>query len=115
MSFHYCWILCWYIVSLFVGTFVSSSYAETPAAGATRLREYSIAADLIWWEYAPLGYNGCSGKEWDADGGRYAIDGIGSKYLKAVFREYEPGFTVIILCIRCIDRPYDLLGLQYRC
>lgn len=117
MCFRYCWILRWYIVSLLVGPFASFSHAETPAVGATRLREYFIAAELIWWDYAPLGYNGCSGKKWDdapADGRRYAIDGIGSKYLKAVFREYEPGFTVRFSCNTCMDRPYEFLGLQTR-
>lgn len=98
MYFPNIWTLCCCILSLFVGTFVSSSHAETPAARAANVREYFIAADLIWWDYAPLGYNGCSGKEWDAEGRLYVVDGIGSKYLKAVFREYEPGFKVRLFC-----------------
>ncbi len=58
------------------------------------VRKYSISADKVWWDYAPLGLDGCSGQAWDEGAAVFTVAGIGSKYLKATFREYDYNFTV---------------------
>ncbi|MFZ0681978.1 MAG: multicopper oxidase domain-containing protein [Candidatus Cybelea sp.] len=55
------------------------------------LRTYYIAADEITWDYAPTGLNQVSGKPFDEMERPYAVhdaDHIGSRYRKAVYREY---------------------------
>lgn len=51
-------------------------------------RTYYLAADPIDWDYAPAGKNLCNGKPFDEDAQLYTSKGIGSKYKKAVYRQY---------------------------
>eukprot|EP00775_Hariotina_reticulata_P011260 gene11260-11409_t len=55
------------------------------------VRTYYIAAEPIMWDYAPLGYDGCSGAPWSEDQLTFVKttnETLGSQYKKAVFREY---------------------------
>ncbi|MCG8555606.1 MAG: multicopper oxidase domain-containing protein [Proteobacteria bacterium] len=68
------------------GCFVAS---DPVGSGVTRT--YYIAADEIEWDYAPLGMNVIRGKPFGADENVFAgqsDDRIGSRYKKAVYREY---------------------------
>jgi hypothetical protein len=52
-------------------------------------RTYYLAADPIDWDYAPAGKNLCNGKPFDEEAQLYTKKGIGSKYTKAVYRQYK--------------------------
>jgi hephaestin len=52
-------------------------------------RTYYLAADPITWDYAPAGKNLCNGKPFDEEAQLYTSKGIGSKYKKAVYRQYK--------------------------
>lgn len=52
-------------------------------------RTYYLAADPIDWDYAPAGKNLCNGQPFDEDQQLYTKKGIGSKYKKAVYRQYK--------------------------
>lgn len=52
-------------------------------------RTYYLAADPIDWDYAPAGKNLCNGKPFDDDAQLYTSKGLGSKYKKAVYRQYK--------------------------
>jgi hephaestin len=57
-------------------------------------RTYFIAADEVVWDYAPLGFNNITGQPFDDVANTYVQNGpdrIGSKYLKALYREYTDG------------------------
>lgn len=59
-------------------------------------RTYYLAADPITWDYAPAGKNLCNGKPFDEEAQLYTTKGIGSKYKKAVYRQYkDDSFKVI--------------------
>lgn len=51
-------------------------------------RTYYLAADPIDWDFAPAGKNLCTGKPFDEEAQLYTKKGIGSKYKKAVYRQY---------------------------
>ena len=70
--------------------------AESLALRSTaKVRTIHIAAVEIEWDYAPSGIDSCNGKPftsdqpWVATGPGY----IGHKYRKAVYREFDAGFT----------------------
>lgn len=55
------------------------------------IRNYYIAAELVDWDYAPLGMDGCSGRPFTEDQEVFVKttkETLGSKYTKAVFRPY---------------------------
>ena len=57
-------------------------------------RTYFIAADEVVWDYAPLGFNNITGEPFDDAANVFVQNGpdrIGSKYLKALYREYTDG------------------------
>lgn len=58
------------------------------------VREYWVAADEVIWDYAPsFPINKISGAEFTPDQRVFVEDFIGRKYLKALYREYNPGFS----------------------
>jgi FtsP/CotA-like multicopper oxidase with cupredoxin domain len=63
--------------------------AEKPGGG--HVRTYYVAADEIEWDYAPTGMDGMTGKPFEGYAKVHTERGphrIGTKYLKAVYREY---------------------------
>eukprot|EP00878_Enallax_costatus_P001155 GHUV01001296.1.p1 GENE.GHUV01001296.1~~GHUV01001296.1.p1 ORF type:complete len:885 (+),score=249.43 GHUV01001296.1:1539-4193(+) len=55
------------------------------------VRTYYIAAELVSWDYAPLGFDGCTGQPWNDISRTFTQttnETMGSKYQKALFREY---------------------------
>jgi hypothetical protein len=53
-------------------------------------RTYYLAAEPIDWDYAPAGKNLCTGKAFESeDELKYTKQGIGTKYKKAVYRQYK--------------------------
>jgi len=82
-------------------TMISSSYKETPVRTISQTSEcksnegetrtYYIAADEVEWNYSPLGLNQMKGQEFNEYENVFvknASDRIGSKYIKALYREY---------------------------
>eukprot|EP00879_Flechtneria_rotunda_P000261 GHRR01000344.1.p1 GENE.GHRR01000344.1~~GHRR01000344.1.p1 ORF type:complete len:1159 (+),score=375.53 GHRR01000344.1:116-3592(+) len=58
------------------------------------VRMYYIAAEIEDWNYAPLGFDGCSGNPWNTDQEVFVKttnETLGSVYRKAFFREYTDG------------------------
>ena len=51
-------------------------------------RTYYIAADPVDWDYAPAGRNLCKGIPFTEDEQLYITAGAGTKYKKALFRQY---------------------------
>jgi hypothetical protein len=65
----------------------------TKLSGTTRT--YYLAAEPIDWDYAPAGKDLCKNEPFSDKALLYTTQGIGTKYKKAVYREYEDGtFTV---------------------
>jgi len=63
--------------------------ATSEQLGVTRT--YFIAADEVVWDYAPLGFNNITGQPFDDAANVFVQNGpdrIGSKYIKALYREY---------------------------
>uniref|UniRef100_A0A383V6F7 Plastocyanin-like domain-containing protein n=1 Tax=Tetradesmus obliquus TaxID=3088 RepID=A0A383V6F7_TETOB len=61
------------------------------APPAATVRTYYIAAEPTMWDYAPLGYDGCSGQPWNEQQKIFTQTTnatLGSMYKKGVFREY---------------------------
>ena len=59
-----------------------------------QVRTYFIAADEVEWDYAPLGFNNITGQPFDEAANVFVANGpdrIGSKYIKALYREYTSG------------------------
>ena len=55
------------------------------------VRTYYIQAEPISWDYAPLGFDGCSGNPWSEEQLTFVktTNGtLGSQYKKSVYREY---------------------------
>src|SRR4051794_18136425 len=70
----------------------SDSDESTSAVG--QVRTYFIAADEVVWDYAPDGINNITGQPFDEVASVYVQNGpnrIGSKYIKAIYREYTDG------------------------
>lgn len=62
---------------------------EAPATAT--VRTYYIAAEPVMWDYAPLGFDGCSGSPWSEEQQTFVktTNGtLGSQYKKGLFREY---------------------------
>lgn len=78
-------------------TAASSAAAVAPINGT--LRTYFIAAVQQMWDYAPLGYNGCTGKPFVGHDKVYVHTTpttLGSRYIKAVYREFtDDTFTAL--------------------
>ncbi len=86
----------------FVAAAVALAFAGALAIGAAargkkgakapgKIRTYYIAADEVVWDYAPSGKNMITNEPFDKLESEFAVSGphrIGSKYLKAVYREY---------------------------
>lgn len=51
-------------------------------------RTYYLAADETNWDYTPEGKNLCKNQPFSGDAQLYTDQGIGTKYRKAVFRQY---------------------------
>lgn len=54
-------------------------------------RAYFLKAETVEWDYAPSGINLCTGRNYTEDEEIFVKEGFGSKYKKAVFREYTDG------------------------
>jgi hypothetical protein len=52
-------------------------------------RTYYLAADSIDWDYAPSGRDLCGNKDFTGAAELYTLQGIGTKYKKAVYRQYK--------------------------
>jgi hephaestin len=70
------------------------------SSGARQLkgttRSYYLAADSIDWDYAPSGRDLCHNKEFTGAAELYTLQGIGTKYKKAVYKRYtDSSFQVI--------------------
>jgi hypothetical protein len=52
-------------------------------------RSYYLAADSIDWDYAPSGKDLCHNSEFTGTAELYTLQGIGTKYKKAVYRQYN--------------------------
>jgi hypothetical protein len=52
-------------------------------------RSYYLAADSIDWDYAPSGKDLCHHREFTGTAELYTLQGIGTKYKKAVYRQYK--------------------------
>jgi len=76
-----------------VGFLVPLSAAQQPARQSApgKVRTYYVAADEIEWDYAPHGIDHMTGKPFEGYAKVHTERGphrIGTKYLKAVYREY---------------------------
>jgi hephaestin len=66
-----------------------STFEDT--AALPQIRTYFIAADEVEWDYAPLGFNNITGQPFDEVAQVFTANGpnrIGTKYIKALYREY---------------------------
>ena len=63
------------------------------------VRKYYIQADEVIWDYAPLGYNGVTGKEYEEKDCMFVKRDppyLGSKRIKCIYREYtDASFTTL--------------------
>lgn len=83
--------------------------ASAPTQG--QVRRYFIAADEVEWDYAPSGINRITGRRFDDGANVFVQRGenrIGSRYRKALYREYTDG-TFKALVPR--DERWEHLGL----
>lgn len=80
--------------------FVSAAGAQAPAKKAEhrdapgKVRTYYVAADEVEWDYVPSGIDHMTGKPFDKYATIFVERGphrIGSKYRKAMYREYTDG------------------------
>ena len=77
-------------VVLFLGIICHSAWAKSTD------RIYWIAADEVQWNYAPsFPVNPMTGEEFTEDQRVFVEQGIGRKYLKAVYREYTENFAAV--------------------
>ena len=53
------------------------------------VRKYYVAAEPIMWDYVPSKRNLCRNEPFGEDEAIHVSAGIGSKYKKAVYREYQ--------------------------
>jgi hephaestin len=71
-----------------------TSTAPAPAAYVPQTRVYYVGADEVRWNYAPDGKNEITGAPFDDVAKKYVErgpQGIGSTYIKALYREYTDG------------------------
>lgn len=81
----FCLILC-FCISLFVNGKSNGNRKTAPNL------KYFIAAEEIDWDYTPLGRDGCTGLKFNEEQKVFTEPGEyrpGSRYVKAVYREYE--------------------------
>jgi len=67
------------------------SVTTTPFRHTGKVRTYYIAADEVIHDYAPLGFNGITGKPFTPDEADTTVrseNRIGSQYIKCLYREY---------------------------
>ncbi len=97
------------------GLFFIAGAAPPQAQG--HIRTYYIAADEVLWSYAPVGRDVMMGKPFSALERPYSVrdrNHIGSKYWKAVYREYTDS-TFRHLKLRRADQQYlGILGPTIR-
>ncbi len=70
---------------------LSSTQQVTPKPGGGKVRTYYVAAEEVEWDYAPDGIDHMTGKPFEDYAKVHTERGphrIGTKYLKACFREY---------------------------
>jgi len=82
--------------------------AEPKSSKGGQVRTYYVAADEVEWDYAPMGMNGMTGKPFEGYAKAHTERGphrIGTKYLKAVYREYTDD-TFRTLKPRATDEQY---------
>lgn len=85
-----------YVGFLSIGILVEAIFIATPAPVAQR--EPWIAADEVPWDYAPsFPVNLMTGEEFNQEQRVFVENGIGRIYLKAIYREYLPGFSALKL------------------
>lgn len=106
-------------VVMFLGIGIAALCAAPGVAGAPaqqaqgQVRTYYIAADEVVWDYAPQGKDVIANKPFDEMESVFAVSGphrIGSKYLKAIYREYTDA-TFTHLKPRPADQQYlGILG-----
>ncbi len=73
------------------------STAGLSALEAGQVREYWIAADEVYWDFAPsFPINLMSGQEFSEDQRVFVEDGIGRIYKKALYRKYTPGWGELV-------------------
>lgn len=73
---------------------INLSYS--PAWGKTKDRVFWIAADEVRWDYAPsFPVDPMTGDEFNDNQRVFVEQGIGSHYLKSVYREYTEGFGAV--------------------
>ena len=83
------------IIKLVAVITIIGSIGNTAWAKSTS-RVYWIAADEVQWDYAPsFPVNPMTGEEFTEDQRVFVEQGIGRKYLKAVYREYTEGFAAV--------------------
>ena len=70
---------------------LSPAQQSSPTSGSGKVRTYYIAADEVEWDYAPHGIDHMTGKPFAGYAKIHTERGphrIGTKYLKACYREY---------------------------
>ena len=78
---------CSFIITVLVGLIHTSILANVD-------RVYWIAADEVHWDYAPsFPINPMTNTEFTAEQRVFVEQGIGRRYLKAIYREYNEGFA----------------------
>jgi len=78
-------------VIAFLALVAGASWTATAQAGPGTTRSYWIAADEVMWDYAPSFPTNLMTGEAFTDPQRVFVDeGIGRRYLKALYREYTP-------------------------
>ena len=78
-----------------------------------QVRTYFIAADEVVWDYAPLGFNNITGQPFDEAANVFVANGpdrIGSKYVKALYREYTNGKFTKLKERTAADEHLGMLG-----
>ncbi len=86
----------------------SNAQQTTVKPGGGHVRTYYVAADEVEWDYAPTGMDRMTGKPFEGYAKVHTERGphrIGTKYLKACYREYTDG-TFHTLKPRAPDQQY---------
>jgi len=88
-----------------------SAFQDT--APLPQVRTYFIAADEVEWDYAPLGFNNITGQPFDEVAQVFTANGpnrIGTKYIKALYREYTTGKFTTLKPRSAADKHLGTLG-----
>jgi len=82
------------IIKTIVFTLIITILMVAPAI--SQIREYWIAADEVYWDYAPsFPVNLMTGEEFTPEQRVFVEEGIGRTYLKSLYREYTPNFAAL--------------------